>query len=413
MNKVKLGDVTDIKLGKMLDAAKNKGQLRPYLANINVRWGSFALDNLSQMPFEKSELNRFSVLPGDLMMCEGGEPGRCAVWEDPNSEIYYQKAVHRIRCTESVDPYWLYYWFLLASKNGYLDRLFTPTTIKHLVREDLASLQIDLPNRSAQDDIVNLIKPIDDKIALNKKLCAELEETAQLIYDYWFTQFDFPDENGNPYRSSGGKMVYNETLKREIPEGWKAGTIGALGTIESGATPSTRSERNWNGNIAWITPNDLSNMSEFSFIGQGERSITRTGLDSCSAVLMPRGTVVISSRAPIGYIAIASNDLCTNQGCKSIVPNEAFGTWFAYFAAKRFMPLIESQGAGTTFKEISGKTLAAIALPIPNGSLVKKFNSVVSDLMLASEKCQDETNCLTNLRDWLLPMLMNGQVKVG
>ena len=294
MHRVKLGDVAEIKLGKMLDAKKNKGELHPYLANINVRWGSFDLDNVSLMPFEASEAERFSVLPGDLMMCEGGEPGRCAVWDLPDTEMRYQKAVHRIRCSEALNPYWLYYWFFLAGKDGKLDKLFTPTTIKHLVREDLAAMEFDLPARTQQDAIVSAIKPIDDKIALNKKLCAELEKTAQLIYDYWFTQFDFPDENGNPYRSSGGKMVYNDILKREIPKGWRVERLGAICDIRLGGTPDTSVAEYWGEGVPWLSSAEIA----YSPIIRAKKSVTDLGIENSATSFAPSGSVLLSITVP-------------------------------------------------------------------------------------------------------------------
>jgi len=118
MNKVKLGSVTDSCLGKMLDAEKNKGSYQPYLANLNVRWGSFDLNNLSQMRFEEHEQERYGIRAGDLIMCEGGEPGRCAIWRDELPDMKIQKALHRIRPHACLDVHYLYYWFLLAGRLG-------------------------------------------------------------------------------------------------------------------------------------------------------------------------------------------------------------------------------------------------------------------------------------------------------
>ena len=124
--KVKLGEVTDSCLGKMLDAAKNRGEYQPYLANLNVRWGYFETDNLSQMKFEEDEEERYGIKYGDLIICEGGEPGRCAIWKDQIPGMKIQKALHRVRPKNGlIDNFYLYYWFLLAGKRNIINQYCT------------------------------------------------------------------------------------------------------------------------------------------------------------------------------------------------------------------------------------------------------------------------------------------------
>lgn len=146
---------------------------------------------------------------------------------------------------------------------------------------------------------------------------------------------------------------------------WKKCTIADIGTIVGGATPSTKKTENYeNGTIAWITPKDLSAFSR-RYITNGERNITEIGIKSCSAQLMPKNTVLFSSRAPIGYVAIAANELCTNQGFKSVVPNKNIDPLFLYYLLKYNKEKIKNMGSGTTFKEISGATMRNIEIVIP------------------------------------------------
>ena len=146
---------------------------------------------------------------------------------------------------------------------------------------------------------------------------------------------------------------------------WKECTIGDIGTVVGGATPSTKKIENYeNGTIAWITPKDLSNFSG-RYISHGERNITETGLKSCSSQLMPKNSVLFTSRAPIGYVAIAENEVCTNQGFKSVVPNENTDFLFLYYLLKYNKDNIENMGSGTTFKEVSGKTMREIIVKVP------------------------------------------------
>lgn len=145
---------------------------------------------------------------------------------------------------------------------------------------------------------------------------------------------------------------------------WIEKTLGELGDIVGGATPSTKHEEYYGGDIAWITPKDLS-LFKGRYISCGERSITEAGLASCSAQMMPPNTVLFTSRAPIGYVAIARQSVCTNQGFKSVVPHECVDSLFLYYLLKFNKERIEAMGSGTTFKEVSGKTMKAVQVRIP------------------------------------------------
>ena len=156
--KVKLGEVAEMCLGKMLDKNKNKGNYQPYLRNVNVRWGSFDLDDLLEMRFEDSEQERYGLQNGDLIMCEGGEPGRCAIWNGEAQNMKIQKALHRIRLKPSVLNKYVYYLFYHYAQNGLLEKYFTGTTIKHLTGQSLKSIEIYLPSLPTQQRIVQEIE---------------------------------------------------------------------------------------------------------------------------------------------------------------------------------------------------------------------------------------------------------------
>lgn len=207
-------------------------------------------------------------------------------------------------------------------------------------------------------------------------------------------------------------MVWNEELKRKIPCDWRVGTLSDVGTIVGGATPSTKVDGNYTPNgIGWITPYDLSGTTD-KYIAHGERDITDSGLASCSASLMPAGAVLMTSRAPIGYLAVASKPLCTNQGFKSIVPGKAYGTEFIYHTLKTMMPYIKKIGVGSTFAEVSKDTLSGVKVVLPDTKTAQKFEIAVSVLCQKQKNCEEENRELTSLRDFLLPMLMNGQAKI-
>ncbi|WP_407552477.1 restriction endonuclease subunit S [Vibrio parahaemolyticus] len=264
-----------------------------------------------------------------------------------------------------------------------------------------------------QIEIANVLSALDKKIELNNRINIELEAMAKTLYEYWFVQFDFPDANGKPYKVSGGKMVYNDTLKREIPVGWSDGTLDNLGQIVGGSTPSTTDKNNFSEQgSAWITPNDLSGNIGNKFISKGAMGVTAEGIKSASLKKYPAGTVLLSSRAPIGYMAIARNSLTTNQGFKSFVPSKGYPTEFVYFTVKNSLKAIIQYSSGSTFKEVSGAVLKTVKIVLPPSELVEEFKGKVEDFFKRQDTLEQENEQLIALRDWLLPMLMNGQVTV-
>ena len=199
---------------------------------------------------------------------------------------------------------------------------------------------------------------------------------------------------------------------------WVECKISDIGTVVGGATPSTKKPDNYkNGTIAWITPKDLSTFSG-RYIQSGERNITEIGLNSCSTQLLPKNTVLFSSRAPIGYVAIAANDVCTNQGFKSVIPNENTDSIFLYYLLKYNKDKIESLGSGTTFKEVSGSTMKNIVVSVPKDKKIQE--RIASVLNSIDNKIEENERINNNLEeqakaifDAIFPNISNGENTIG
>lgn len=414
---VPLGVVCDFENGDRGENYPSKSEFQkqgiPFLNAGNIADGSLTAADSDCITEEKyNSLRAGKVRYGDILFCLRGAIGKCAVSAIDKAAIASSLVI--IRNKPCIDARYLYYVLMSAYFQKCMSNCDNGSVQGNMSVAFLKTINIPLPSFATQQIIAKVLGAIDDKIALNKKMMVELEDTARLIYDYWFTQFDFPDENGKPYRSSGGKMVYNETLKREIPEGWEAGLMSDLGSVVSGATPSTGDSSNYaDEGIAWITPNDLSDNDSFMHISHGKRDVSGVGLASCSAVMMPAGSTIMSSRAPIGYLAVAETACCTNQGCKSLVADAGYPSYFNFFTVQRLMPLIRSQGAGTTFAEVSKEDFASVRLARPPKGMAERFEKSVLPLCEKSKRLQTETVELSSLRDWLLPMLMNGQVSIS
>ena len=296
-----------------------------------------------------------------------------------------------------------------------LSNLDSGSTLPSMTKSAYESIVVKLPDLKIQKAVATILFNIRKKLEINNQINQELEAMAKTLYDYWFVQFDFPDQNGNPYKSSGGKMVYHPELKREIPEGWGVEKLENLGTIVGGSTPTKSISDNFTKGgegYSWITPNDLSNNKGNKFIKNGEIDVTVRGLKDAGLKLYPEGTVLMSSRAPVGYLAISTKEITTNQGFKSFIPDKKYGKNYIYYTLQNNLKVIEQHASGSTFKEISATVLKDITIIQPNLDIVKKFEEKVSSINSYIKVNEEQKQELTQVRDWLLPMLMNGQVKV-
>ena len=194
---------------------------------------------------------------------------------------------------------------------------------------------------------------------------------------------------------------------------WPRGTLSDFGTVVGGGTPSKKHPEYYcEHGIPWITPKDLS-VDKSKFISHGENDISDLGFSNSSATKMPEGTILFSSRAPIGYIAIASNTVTTNQGFKSVIPNTNVGTAFVYYFLKRALPTIEGMASGSTFKEISGSGMKSVPAVIPDNETLHKFSEFCKPLFKQQAVLEAENRRLSGIRDALLPKLMSGEIDVS
>ena len=271
------------------------------------------------------------------------------------------------------------YLYYLLTQNSVISQLQSigensTSSYPSIRPEDIGNLSFVFPDIDIQNKIADILTSIDKKIQINNQINQELEAMAKTLYDYWFVQFDFPDQNAKPYKSSGGKMVYHPELKREIPEGWGVEKLENLGTIVGGSTPTKSISDNFTKGgegYSWITPNDLSNNKGNKFIKNGEIDVTVRGLKDAGLKLYPEGTVLMSSRAPVGYLAISTKEITTNQGFKSFIPDKKYGKNYIYYTLQNNLKVIEQHASGSTFKEISATVLKDITIIQPNLDIVK------------------------------------------
>jgi type I restriction enzyme S subunit len=390
----------------------------------NLKGGLITInENTKTVGQSEFDAHRVALSEATLLLSINGTIGEMALYA--GEPVVLGKSAAYINCRD-IDRLFCFYYFQLRGVQNAFYNIAHGSTIKNLGLDALKNFMVPVPPLDAQKELVRVLAVIDSKIEINNRINEELEGMAKLLYDYWFVQFDFPISaaqaaemgdpslEGKPYRASGGKMVYNEILKREIPAEWSDGSLDALGRVVGGSTPSTgKSEFFDKEGTPWITPKDLSDNGSNRFISNGATGVTSEGIKAGALKIMPAGTVLMSSRAPIGYLAIARNPVTTNQGFKSFVPDKSFSSDYIFFTLKHFMKLIVANASGSTFKEISGGTLKAVRIHIPSPDVVAKYSEIVSSFSDQQDLLERQNKELADLRDWLLPMLMNGQVTVG
>lgn len=330
---------------------------------------------------------RAHPLPGDILFVCKGTPGRCCLVPDPLDFCIAQDMV-ALRVNSDI----IYNYYLLAVLRSRDIQLQIANTsvgdvIPHFKKSFFDRIMIPVPPIEIQKLIGDYYIDFSNKIELNKKINENLEQQAQAYFQELFV------DNADPE--------------------WTTGTISDLGTVVGGSTPSkAKPEYYTETGIAWITPKDLS-INKSKFVSHGENDITELGLKNSSAVIMPEGTVLFSSRAPIGYIAIATDEVTTNQGFKSVVPKQEIGTPFVYFFLKNTLPVIEGMASGSTFKEVSGSTMKKVPAVIPDAETLAKFSNFCAPIFAQQRILEEQNQSLAILRDNLLPKLMSGEIDVS
>ena len=387
--------VADFCLGKMLDQKKNKGELLPYLANVNVRWGSFDLDDLREMRFEHHELDRYGLKSGDIVMCEGGEPGRCALWKGQKPGMMIQKALHRIRPHNCLLSDFLFYSLLYIGRTGHLAPLFTGATIKHLPREKLAKVEIMVPPLGVQHRIASILSAYDDLIENNRRRIQLLEQAARLLYKEWFVRLRFP----------GHEHV---KVKDGRPEGWERKRLGEIiaTNIESYKADELPDEINYI-DISAVKRGRIvikNVMSSLEAPGRARRkaksgdtiwSNVRPNLRAYALVLNPEEDDIFST----GFTILSP----------LAVP---FTYLYLLVTTDEFVGHLVNHTTGASYPAVRPDDFERAIVLVPPKRVLKLFQDKTEPIYRLVHLLEKETKSLSQARDLLLPRLMSGEVAV-
>jgi len=399
--------VADFCLGKMLDQKKNRGDLLPYLANVNVRWGHFDLEDLREMRFEHRELERYGLKYGDIVMCEGGEPGRCAIWKEQLPGMMFQKALHRIRPRKCLNIEFLFYSFLNKGRTGHFAPLFTGATIKHLPREKLAKVEVEVPPFPIQERIASILSAYDDLIENNRRRIQLLEQAARLLYKEWFVHLRFP----------GHEHV---AITDGVPEGWEQLSLSEICSekngIQTGPFGSQLHQSDYTvDGVPVVMPQDLKDLRIST---EKVARIPESLAEKLSRHRLRSGDIVYGRRGDIGRRALIRErqiGFFCGTGCLRLRPNTSIsdpGFLYQALGERRVQEDIRNRAKGSTMPNLSAKSMVPVAVLLPPKHLQHEFSLHAKDAMEQIETLEEITERTARARDLLLPRLMNGEIAV-
>lgn len=390
---------------------------------------------MDRVPLQERDLS--SVLqPGDLLFARQSlvlsGAGKCSIFLGDVEPVCFESHIIRVRLDQvKADPLFFYYLFQSPRGRSAIISIVEQGAGASGIRgSDLARLDLPAPALGIQKAVGALLGSLDDKIELNQRMNETLDAMAQAIFRDWFVDFGpvrrkmagatdpvaiMGGLTPDPARAAELAALFPDALgDDDLPVGWSERPIGELVDIAGGSTPSTADENLWQpAEHRWATPKDLSNMSDLALFETGRR-ISSAGLTKITSGLLPIGTVLLSSRAPIGYLAIAQAPVAINQGFIALKPTKDFGSAYLYLWCKANMEAILANANGSTFQEISKKNFRPITSALPGEcSVCRAFDEIAEPMFARIVSAASENRTLAETRDYLLPRLMSGEVRVG
>jgi type I restriction enzyme, S subunit len=402
-----LGEIADFCLGKMLDGNKNRGEPLPYLANLNVRWGEFDLENLREMRFEEDEMDRYGLKYGDIVMCEGGEPGRCAIWKEPVPGMMIQKALHRIRPHKCLDHRFLFYSFLHKGRTGSFSPMMTGATIKHLPRQQLAKIEVQFPQLEVQRHIADVLSGYDDLMENNQRRVTLLEESVQQLYREWFVRLRFPGHERTAFLDG-------------IPEGWTRATVGEYierDVIELQTGPFGTQLRASDYTDSGTPVINVRNIGYGSLRSDKIEFVPEAIAQRLGVHILQNGDIVFGRKGAVDrHLLISTLQAGWMQGSDCIrlrILSDAVCPIFLSFAFreeghKRWM--LTQCSSKATMASLNQDVISRISILSPSRPLLRVFREFSSCILSQIATLQRQTEKAAQARDLLLPRLMRGEI---
>lgn len=345
-------------------------------------------------------LSRHKIEVGDILYSRRGDVGRCAFATEVEQGWLCGTGCLRVTIDQSkAIPKFIFYQLQKAETIGWVEKHAVGSTMLNLNTSILGSVPIELPSMAEQQMIVHVLSAYDDLIENNQKQIKLLEEAAQRLYKEWFVDLRFPGHETTP-------------IVDGVPEGWRETCMDDICDSIGGGTPSTKSEEYYrDGQIKWVTPTDITRKSGLILLDT-EKKITEEGLHNSSAKMVPPYTILMTSRASVGFFGLCEYEVCTNQGFISCIPHEESIRFYLLYNLMNRVDEIRAKASGSTFLEISKKSFRGSKIIVPEAHILTQFNNIVRPMIRQMEILTKTIAKLREARDRLLPKLMSGEIEV-
>lgn len=371
-------------------------------------------------PAIEARYSRTRLKGGEVLITLVGSVGQVAVAPKFLNGFNVARAVAVIHPVDEIEPEWLA-WCLRAPLSQYLLGSRANTTVQTTINlKDLRALPIPLPPESERREIISVLGALDDCIAILRETNVTLDAIAQAIFTSWFVDFEpvrAKARGSQPDCMDAATAAFfpdgfEDSPLGMVPIGWDVFPIGELVKCVGGGTPSTKNSEFWQpAEFAWTTPKDLSGLQS-PMLHKTEKKISAKGLTKTSSGVLPPGTLLMSSRAPIGYLAITSIEMAINQGYIAMLPGSKLPPLYLLYWCKQNMGVIKSHANGSTFMEISKKSFRPIQALLPPAEILQSFTSTVRPIFDSIAANDRQSNLLAEIRHTLLPKLISGEVRL-
>ena len=385
----KLEEIADVQtgpFGSQLHMSDYKKEGTPIITVEHLDENRIIHKNLPLVGDEdKNRLKKYTLKEGDIVFSRVGSVDRCAYVSAKEDDWMFSGRLLRVRTNEKVDSRFLSFYFNQESFKEYIRRIAVGATMPSINTTILSEVEIILPPLKEQKTIAETLSSLDEKIDLLHRQKKNLQALAEILFRQWFVE--------------------------EAEESWELGTIGDVVSMKGGTTPSTNQPKYWDGNIHWTSPRDLSNSTSI-FLFATSRKITEEGLKQISSGLLPVGTLLLSSRAPIGYLALTEIPVAINQGYIAIICDKLVSNHFMFLWCKANMGTIENAANGSVFQEISKSAFRTLPFLIPPNEKVNKFELEIEPIFQKIKSNTQQIHTLTRLRNTILPKSISGEATI-
>lgn len=412
----KIGWHYDVQLGKKLNEEEIEGDyLAPYLRNQDVQWWEINTDDLAKMDFYPSERKKFELQDGDILVCEGGEAGRCAVWTEKDMECFFQMALHRVRPrNEDYDPRFFCYFMEFAKKAGILSAGANRSTIEHLTTEKLKQQRITIPSPSEQTKIADFL----DK---NRKRTDELQLKYSRILDRAHELIDSQTWRLTTKGTTNAETrVSDASWIGEVPEHWDVVRTRFVADLHSGHTPDRSNDEYWEDtDIPWVTTSDIKPFrdSRKRYIYETEKQISELGIENSGAHLLPKGTVFLSRTASVGFSGIMAKPMATSQDFANWVCSDEILPEYLLYVFRSMDQEFDRLMQGSTHKTIYMPDIKSFKTPLPpldeQREIVEHIESVIERLWDLINRVDEMIDLLEEKRQALITSAVTGQIDVS